>query len=415
MAIKGKSVIELYNPNTRIKQRYEDENIVTNVFKYLFGQNYFAQAGTGFMNKFLPLYKNGIGGIILFDSQIEENPDIVIAPSTVGCTGYASTGAYSGSDLSRGGMNVNETSLIDNGMKFVWDFATSQANGDIACVSLTHANGGRIGYGSKNYGDSGNTNISWFVNLSLDFYGNGNYSTCIVDDTLYYASTVSVNEIVLEKHKIFLKEIGLRNSYTTTKKIGEKRTTISSISYVQKPVFCVDNRKAYLVIDYNRILDVTDFDDIKEYSLPVNAASLRQMVVRNNYIYLGAASRNIEKYSISDTSAKLNEITVNSALNADGIKNINGYIILNNTTMLDENDNLRIIYMKGDEYYLRYTPGQLYNPVFIPHTVDTSSGTRIMIGCEIAPNYLATINNLKVPITKTSAQTMKITYTLTEE
>ena len=25
MAIKGKSVIELYNPNTRIKQRYEDE------------------------------------------------------------------------------------------------------------------------------------------------------------------------------------------------------------------------------------------------------------------------------------------------------------------------------------------------------------------------------------------------------
>ena len=138
------------------------------------------------------------------------------------------------------------------------------------------------------------------------------------------------------------------------------------------------------------------------------------MVVRNNYIYLGAASRNIEKYSISDTSAKLNEITVNSALNADGIKNINGYIILNNTTMLDENDNLRIIYMGGGEYYLRHTPGQLYNPVFIPHTLDTSSGTRIMIGCEIAPNYLATINNLKAPITKTSAQTMKITYTLTE-
>ena len=411
MAIKGKSVIELYNPNTRIKQRYEDENIVTNAFKYLFGQNYFAQANTAFMNKFLPLYKNGIGGIILFDSQIEENPDIVVAPSTVGCTGYASTSAYSGSDLSRGGMNVNETSLIDNGMKFVWDFATSQANGDIACVSLTHANGGRIGYGSKNYCDGGNTNISWFTQLSLGLSGGGYYSTCIIDDTLYYASTVSVNEIVLEKHKIFSKEIGLRNSYATVKKISEKRITISTISRVQAPVFCVDNGKAYLMIDYNRILDVTDFDNIKEYSLSVNATYLSGMVVRNNYIYLETSSKKIEKYSISDTSAKLNEITVNSALSSKGMKNVNGYIILNNTTMLDENDNLRIISFEGPEY-LNYTPGQLYNPVFIPHTRDTSSG--IMVGCEIAPNYLATINNLKVPITKTSAQTMKITYTLTE-
>lgn len=412
MAIKGKSVIELYNPNTRIKQRYEDENIVTNAFKYLFGQNYFARADTAFMNKFLPLYKNGIGGIILFDSQIEENPDIVVAPSTVGCTGYASTNAYSGSDLSRGGMNVNETELIDNGMKFVWDFATSQANGDIACVSLTHANGGRIGYGSKNYCDGGNTNISWFENLSLGLRGNGNYSTCIIDDTLYYASTVSVNEIVLEKYKIFLKEIGLRNSYATVKRISKKRITISTISRVQRPVFCVDNGKVYLMIDYNRILDIADFDNIKEYSLPVNATSLNRMVVRNNYIYLATSSKKIEKYSISDTSAKLNEITVNS-ISYNGIKNINGYIIIDITTMLDENDNLRIIYLGGDEDYLKYTPGQLYNPVFIPHTVESSSG--IMVGCEITPNYLATINNLRVPITKTSAQTMKITYTLTEE
>ena len=410
MAIKGKSVIELYNPNTRIKQRYEDENIVTNAFKYLFGQNYFAQANTDFMDKFLPLYKNGIGGIILFDSQIEENPDIVIAPSTVGCTGYASTNAYSGPDLSRGGMNVNETELIDNGMKFVWDFATSQANGDIACVSLTHANGGRIGYGSKNYCDGGNTNIYWFTQLSLGLMGFGYHSTCIVDDTLYYAEAVSVNEILLVKNKIFLKEIGLRNSYATAKGIGEKRITISTISRVQGPVFCVDNGKVYLMIDYNRILDVTDFDNIKEYSLPVNAMNLYMMVVRNNYIYLATSNNKIEKYSISDTSAKLNEITVNSI---SYIKNINGYIIINTTTMLDENDNLRIIYLRGDEGYLRHTPGQLYNPVFIPHIIDTSAG--VAVGCEIAPNYLVTINNLKVPITKTSAQTMKITYTLTEE
>ena len=35
-------------------------------------------------------------------------------------------------------------------MKYVYDFATSQANGTIASVCLTHKNGGFTSYGSKN-------------------------------------------------------------------------------------------------------------------------------------------------------------------------------------------------------------------------------------------------------------------------
>ena len=41
-----------------------------------------------------------------------------------------------------------------------------------------------------------------------------------------------------------------------------------------------------------------------------------------------------------------------------------------------------------------------------------SNSTQIELGVTLA--YLATINNLDTPIEKTSAQTMKITYTITE-
>ena len=38
--------------------------------------------------------------------------------------------------------------MTDRYMKYVYDFQTSQANGTIACVCLTHVNGGYTAYGS---------------------------------------------------------------------------------------------------------------------------------------------------------------------------------------------------------------------------------------------------------------------------
>lgn len=50
----------------------------------------------------------------------------------------------------RGGYNQTESELnmTNRYMKFVYDFATSQANGTISCVCLTHVNGGYTSYGS---------------------------------------------------------------------------------------------------------------------------------------------------------------------------------------------------------------------------------------------------------------------------
>lgn len=410
MAIKGKSVIELYNPNTKIKQRYEDENIVTNAFKYLFGQNIFAGANQDFMSNFLPLYKNGIGGIILFDSQIEENPNIVVAPNTVGCTGYASTNAYSGPDLSRGGMNTNETSLIDNGMKFVWDFATSQANGDIACVSLTHEKGGKVGYGSNTYHSGDGILLSGLIK-GVKYFSEGNYAGyCVVNDIMYIAARTSSNTLRLRKYKLYSQDIDLKNYYGSPKLIEEKSVTVTSVAAMNVLHLKADRNNVYVIYDYNRIIDITDFENIKEYAFPVQAFGVGYMAVREGVAYIATGSKKIESYSLTDTSAKLNEIS--TYYETQFVSNINGYIVTG-AEMLDKNDNIRFVDNRTGDYYLS-RPGFCENEIIVPCAYMDSSG-RHYVRYSVISNYLATINNLRVPITKTSAQTMKITYTLTEE
>lgn len=412
MAIKGKSIIELYNSNTRIKHRYEDENIVTNVFKYLFGQNYFAGATQSFMDNFIPFYKKGIGGIILFDDRIEEDPDIVIAPNTVGCTGYASNEAYSGSDLSRGGMNLNETKLIDNGMKFVWDFSTSQANGDIACISLTSAEGGMFGYGSKNYCDYNSMytikEIDCEINLNGKFY-----NTHIINDSiLYRAGYGNNNSLILRKYKIYDQEVTLTNYYKTVKLIEEK--TINTINSISNSLeLKTDGEKIYLVSNNNNnliLIDITNFENIKEYSFVI-AYAINSVAIRDDMVYIRTSSKKIEVYSIFDTSAKLNEINCDDILL---LSNVNEYIHTGKA-LIDKGDNIRYIYKGNNIDNVIESCGIPKNKLFLPYIVNETDGKKVKIGYGLPKNYLVTINNIQTPITKTSAQTMKITYTLTEE
>ena len=66
----------------------------------------------------------------------------------------------------RGGYNQTESEFSSKQkyMKFVYDFTTSQANGTISCVCLTHQLGGYNGYGSNdavlNMGASNKHNLT---------------------------------------------------------------------------------------------------------------------------------------------------------------------------------------------------------------------------------------------------------------
>ena len=129
MSIKGSATIELTNADGS-KETYKHDNMITNAVQDL------CMSQRGEMATILKIVDNGdsyaqalFGGLLLFDETLNSDPADYFLP-TVKCTGYASQDAYAGLDTCRGSFNASEGGVqTDGSYKFVWDFATSQANG----------------------------------------------------------------------------------------------------------------------------------------------------------------------------------------------------------------------------------------------------------------------------------------------
>ena len=75
----------------------------------------------------------------------------IYAPLTNPLIGYASDDANNTTDVRRGSRNLTESKIIDGGYRFVWDFATSQANGTISAICLTNTLAGKGTQFANNY------------------------------------------------------------------------------------------------------------------------------------------------------------------------------------------------------------------------------------------------------------------------
>ena len=143
--LKGKSIIELTDVHTGEKEIYEDENLVTEAIFDVLNTNiqgamynspsFDSQSGEAWL---LPVYQRLTGGILLYQDEIEEDPSVIYAPLNNPLIGYASNDANNTEDIQRGSRNLTESKAVDGGFKYVWDFATSQANGTISCICLTN-------------------------------------------------------------------------------------------------------------------------------------------------------------------------------------------------------------------------------------------------------------------------------------
>lgn len=156
MKLKGHATIELTDVNTGEKVVHEDDNMITNAIKNLLGfMGASAFDGSYSLNYSLSTHysplKRLTGGLLLFDSVIEENPETVFASKGVGLVGCGSGISYNGENVMAGSYNKTESGKIDGGYKHVWDFGTSQANGQIACACLTSMAGGKVTPGSFPY------------------------------------------------------------------------------------------------------------------------------------------------------------------------------------------------------------------------------------------------------------------------
>lgn len=134
--MRGKAKIELFNAETgELERAVEDHNLVTNALAYII--NIEAARGAALTENVFPIATNALGGVLLFDGELDESPDNIHFPTKdVHLVGYASTN--SGTSERRGSFNTLESGPTDHGYVSVWDFGTSQANGTIKAVARTN-------------------------------------------------------------------------------------------------------------------------------------------------------------------------------------------------------------------------------------------------------------------------------------
>lgn len=145
MAIKGSATIELTNADGT-KQIIKHDNMITNAVADMFRSYMGDMPLIHKLNFYDYTYAGTIfGGLLLFDDRLNDDASDYAIPSTK-ITGYASDTAYSGNDLSKGSRNIAESGLQEDGSyKFVWDFGTSQGNGNIQSIALCPIAMGKIG------------------------------------------------------------------------------------------------------------------------------------------------------------------------------------------------------------------------------------------------------------------------------
>lgn len=154
MGLKGEATIELVDVKTGKRETIAKHNIVTNAVPQILSNAFGWQTWTSYDSDYLayemfPILTKLFGGILLFEDNIEENTETIFAPNSKKLIGYASiAGVNDTKDPMRGSINKIESGAVNGGYKFVYDFATSQANGMIGCVCLTSYWGGVAGYGS---------------------------------------------------------------------------------------------------------------------------------------------------------------------------------------------------------------------------------------------------------------------------
>ena len=147
--IKGKVKVEIKDAITgEIKDTREETNMLTNsVFNIINGAT--ARARRGNYNPIQlgtsteDIIRMLFGGIMVFSRNIDTThlvPDPIEAERMIGCGNQQ--GTISGSGIKG---NLRSAVVTEDSAEFIWDFAATQCNGQIASICLTSNKGGELG------------------------------------------------------------------------------------------------------------------------------------------------------------------------------------------------------------------------------------------------------------------------------
>lgn len=461
--LKGNSTIELTNVKTKEKEVYKKENLITNAVPDLLRLNPSGlmypidqYKSVQFKEELFPTANKCYGGLLLFENPLEENVDKIVAPADNPITGFSSNNVNSSDAPKRGSANLTESGPIENGYKFVWDFSTSQGNGKISSLALTHYRGGRQFYGNTYGKDNSSLRLNYVyepVTIEIARVYVGMVEADIVGNTItsLWPKEDRTLEIVTMSEAI--SSIGLNDPLATNRPQTLEKITLNIEEFYKDIRYWYDcdffdgkdgywygfvcnsnrsgnarlNRVKIKKDDFSTTFDTWILEDVQLYQIGYLPSRDTYFPRKTKYSVLEEGYL----YTINNEYDALYKININNPVDVSkiplGFKSAytsgqsvvsylyewGDYIVANDFVYNSRTD--EIIPTKGYNIPDVSTPYIEIGPFRLAYGSYTgSSNPMIYKNLYLHTPYLGTINNLSTPILKTADKTMKITYTLTE-
>lgn len=448
--LHGHTKILLRDVRTGKVERIEHDNAFTDgVESYMRNLGMFQNSpyqGTGGRSN--PLWQQILGGIFLFDTALPTSPMAKYMPAG---TTMIANGVYgmtsSGTPSELGSYNSIESVIGADSLSLVYDWNTSQGNGQIASVALTTKNGAYLGYGNAS-GGALSAQRSLGHEQSLYDYGtstsNAAFQRYLIYDNKFYASalgygasipagaesvTLKYRHLAIDEADVFATEgtFAVDNfPYSITFNLS---TPIPTNGYHGEPASPNLPSIFMLVPDGAP----ANGSSARIYFLDVETGTSTEYVVTNNTgeslrAYAGWLFFPLDDtyaYVINSDRTKVYKINYRTSAVVDSCsglsdvqpyRSIYGGFLTKDLCAFDESH----IY---DTVLNRLLPAnggyRLYQSLYLSD-IDALDFTETQSGSTSWHHYicknplrLMTINNLNSPVTKDASKTMKVTYTVT--
>ena len=466
--MKGHAIIELTDVHTGEIETIEEDNLVTNAIPDLLNDSMAFMLSNTYQwhrDKFFPIYNHLLGGIVMFPETIEEDPDNYWPPYEVDATGFASNCANSGTDTRRGSFNPNEScELTDDGgkrigYKYVWDFTTSQANGDISCVCLTHPKAGYHWYGCEDSGEKdrlvvfkeNDNSVTNYSRVSEFWYL---FMRSFAYDKKGHVYTWNDKGEILKAQVVPCAKIGIFN-----KIVGDTEAKDPADHFVK--AYDISNTEFWTVSNeqgHKQFVQISDDEAMMLYSAgsstsptsvtwakvnlttgeiiegtwtiqaPLSRANTRVTCSMGYLFWVADDLKRLFKISLANTADiieigadSIGSIGTNNGANEyqSLITAAGGKVVLGSNFYIINDKLVKTRWFTGGNGNDSNKFGGIHIGAFFFYWGQSSSsgsqgGNVASWNMSMFPQYLATINNLSQPVTKTADKTMKITYTITE-
>lgn len=429
--LKGHVCIDLHNVNSGFTERIEKDNTVTNALKIA----YALYEGANMRDRFFPIWKNALGGLLIFKNKLDDSPSNIHIPSDNDIIGIAGDKVTTSSG-GRGSLNTGEsgTKGDPNSYTTVWDFTTTQANGKISALARTHL-------------DMGNGNIQ--TSIRREFYDPAHtYAPFAYDKTTDELFFVEFTEdsVKFYYQRIDLFKRRILTGYNSTRDNFYPEHNFLTVSlndaglvyykldvYVDDDYLCIRSGSPGGYNNYNNYgLHVTKFNipDLMKKPSSISGVTIKKIFTANNcpkptdmnasdlenytcmykgkiYIEYNKANRHYYASYSLDSGSLLEA-------DATGLYSTGDPWVLYNHNNLLFNGGYKTIKPPSVNGSLN-TQRDYVNREYCLYDYDNNLLTGIYSNYGLGSyptEYLGTIFNLDEPVTKTESTTMKITYTL---